>query len=349
MADVAKKPEPTLDTERLAVWLDANGLPGAGAPLTAKFLSGGSQNHIFLIERGDFRAALRKPPAGAHESRNAGILREWKIIAALKGSDVPHTEAIAVCDDPTVLGGTFFLMAFVDGWSPMTSGWAEPFKSDLATRGGLAKEIVRGVACMAGLDYQKAGLGDLGKPDGFHDRQVDRWMSFYERVHNRDIPGMADTTQWLRTHRPKDFVPGLMHGDYQFANVMYRHGAPAELAAIIDWEMGTIGDPKLDLAWVVQVWPDEGQQPSPDLYYDIDGMPSRKELLEYFEQVSGRQVDDMDYYMILARWKLAIVLEQTWKAVVDGKIPRERMDAFQNIPLNTMARAAELVHTTDYR
>jgi aminoglycoside phosphotransferase (APT) family kinase protein len=343
------KPDPTIDLAALTAWMDREGLGDQKAPVSASFLSGGSQNHIFRINRGEFEAVLRKPPATAHESRNDGILREWRIIEALNGTDVPHTEAIAVCTDHSVLGNTFYLMGFVDGWSPMSSGWPEPFRSDLSLRPGLAREIVRGVACMGAVDWEAKGLADLGRPDGYHERQVERWLRFYDRVQSREIPGMAEATAWLQSHKPKDFVPGIMHGDYQFANVMFEHGAPARLSAIIDWEMGTIGDPKLDLAWVVQMWPDKGQTVAPSLYYDITGMPSRDELVQYYSEVSGRQVDDMDYYVVLARWKMAIVLEQTYKAGVDGKIPREVMEAFGPIITTTMARAAEFAANSDYR
>jgi len=343
------KARPTIDVAALTAWMDTEGLGDAKAPVTATFLSGGSQNHIFRINRGDFEAVLRKPPATAHESRNDGILREWRIIESLKGTDVPHTEAIAVCTDHSVLGNTFYLMGFVDGWSPMSSGWPEPFLSDLSLRPGLAREIVRGVACMGAVDWEAKGLSDLGRPDGYHERQVERWLRFYDRVKSREIPGLDEATAWLQSRKPKDFVPGIMHGDYQFANVMFAHGAPARLSAIIDWEMGTIGDPKLDLAWMVQIWPDKGDSVDPGLYYDITGMPSRDELCQYYSEISGRQVDDMDYYVVLARWKMAIVLEQTYKAGVDGKISREVMEGFGPIITKTMVRAAEFAATSDYR
>ena len=112
-----------------------------------------------------------------------------------------------------------------------------------------------------------------------------------------------------------------MHGDYQFANVMYRHGAPARLAAIVDWEMGTVGDPKLDLGWMLQGWPDDTNAPDAarSSYIDLLGMPSRAELLEHYAKVSGRQVDDIDYYVILAKWKLAIVLEQGYQRAGDDE------------------------------
>ena len=228
--------------------------PGAGAPIEVDFVSGGTQNEIYEIRRGDLHGALRMPPAGAPEARDAGILREWRIIEALDGTDVPHTAAIAYCGDsrrarPALLPDGLRRRLVAD---EHRDGWPAPFDSDLEARQGLAYELVDGIALLSKVDWQAKGLEDLGRPDGFHERQVDRWTAFLERIKGRELPGFDEASAWLREHKPLDFIPGLMHGDYQFANVMYHHGAPARLAAIVDWEMGTVGDPKLDLGWVVQ-------------------------------------------------------------------------------------------------
>jgi aminoglycoside phosphotransferase (APT) family kinase protein len=339
--------EPDLDVARLADWMDASALPGKGEPLTTRFLSGGTQNVIYEVCRGDERCVLRMPPPGAPPDRDKGILREWRIIAALDGTDVPHTEAVAVCSDSSVLGRPFYLMGFVDGWSPMDQrSWPEPFNRDLEARPGLAYQLAEGIALLSKVDWTGRGLHDLGRPEGFHERQVDRWTTFFERIKGREIDGLDVATGWLRTHRPLDFIPGLMHGDYQFANVMYQHGAPARLAAIVDWEMGTVGDPKLDLAWMVINWPDDTSAPEATeaSYVDMRGMPSRDRVVEHYAKVSGRQVDDLDYYLVLAKWKLAIVLEQGFQRAGDD----EKLLAFGPIVPELMRSAAELAESTDY-
>ena len=341
--------EPALEIERLAAWMDDAGMPGKGEPIESRFIAGGSQNEIYEIRRGELHGALRIPPPTAPETRDEGILREWRIIDALGGTDVPHTAAIAMCDDKTVLGRAFYLMDYVDGWSPMgTHGkWPAPFDDDLEARKGLAFQLVGGIALLGRVDWQARGLSDLGRPDGFHERQVDRWTTFLNRIKGRDLPGFEVAAEWLRKHRPIDFIPGLMHGDYQFANVMYRHGGPAQLAAIVDWEMGTVGDPKLDLGWVVQGWPeDTSDRSSSGLgYADMYGMPSKDQVVDHYADISGRQVDDLDYYVILAKWKLAIVLEQGYqRAGAD-----EKLQAFGPIVLQLMEGAADLAETTDYR
>ncbi len=338
-----------VDTERLGAWMDGAGLPGTGEPIEQRYISGGSQNEIYELRRGALHCAMRIPPSTAPASRDDGIVREWRIIEALHGTDVPHTEAVAVCTDPTVMGRTFYLMGFVDGWSPMGlfgGSWPAPFDTDLEARKGLAYQLVEGIALLSKVDWQAKGLQDLGRPDGFHERQVDRWTAFLERIKGRELPGFDEASAWLRAHKPIDFVPGLMHGDYQFANVMYQNEPPARLAAIVDWEMGTVGDPKLDLGWVVQSWPDDTTSRDAERggYVDMYGMPTRDDVLAHYSAVSGRQVDDIDYYVILAKWKLAVVLEQGYqRAAADPKL-----SAFGPIVLDLMQGAADLAASTDY-
>jgi len=336
-----------IDADRLASWMDGAGL-AKGEPVELRFISGGTQNEIYEIRRGDLHCAMRIPPPEAPAPRDEGIVREWRIIEALGGTDVPHTEAIAVCTDQAVLGRTFYLMGYVDGWSPMTTdGWPAPFDSDVTARQGLAYELVEGIARLSQVDWRAKGLEDLGRPDGFHERQVERWTRFVERIKGRELPGFDVAAAWLREHKPIDYIPGIMHGDYQFANVMFRHGAPARLAAIVDWEMGTVGDPKLDLAWVVQGWPEDTEAPEDAFssYVDMTGMPSRDAVLDRYSEVSGRQVDDIDYYVVLARWKLAVVLEQGFQRAGDD----EKLLAFGPVVLKLFENAAALAESTDYR
>ena len=328
--------------DRLSAWLDQRGLGEAGAPVETSFISGGAQNHIFEIRRGDLHGAIRIPPASAPADRDGGIVREWRIIEALEGTDVPHTAAIALCDDHDVLGRTFYIMGFVDGWSPMQLNrgpWPEPFNSDTEARHGLSYALVDGIALLSKVDWQAKGLDDLGRPDGFHDRQVDRWTSFFEKVKTREVEGFDEAAAWLRAHRPLDFVPGLMHGDYQFANVMFCHDTPTRLAAIVDWEMGTVGDPKLDLGWVMHNWGVEGG------YVDVSNMPTADQMLARYSEVSGRQVDDIDYYSVLAKWKLAVVLERGFARATDDT---PALQAFGPFVVKLMKEAAELASSTDY-
>ena len=335
--------DPTINATALGRWMDAEKLPGDGVPALTR-LSGGSQNELFVVERDGIRAVLRIPPATAGEARFDGLRRESRLLRALKGADVPHAEFIAAADDPKILGAPFYLMQPVDGWSPMGHGqWPEPFESDPAQRRGLAFELVRGAALLSKVDWRNRGLEGFGRPDNFHERQVARWLSFLAKYQFRDLPGLDQASGWLRDHRPAHWEPGIMHGDYQFANVMYAHGAPAHLAAVIDWEMTTIGDPLLDLGWVLISWPPEGDDMT--RYVNLDGMPTRDELLRHYEDISGRDTQDIDYYVVLARWKLGIVLEMSYARLQSGGVVDPKVAAFGPLVLELIRKAAELSRT----
>jgi aminoglycoside phosphotransferase (APT) family kinase protein len=334
-----------VDPQRLARWMDTQPLPGIGELPAISRLSGGSQNELFAVERGGAEHVLRRPPNVAAQGRYEAFSREHRVLAALADTDVPHPHLHAVCDDVEVLGGPFYLTERVDGWSPMQVGWAPPFDTDLDARRGLAIQLVDGIARLARVDWKAAGLEGFGRPEGFHDRQVDRWLAFLERVKTRELPGIDETADWLRGHRPKVYEPGILHGDYQFANVMFCHGAPARLAAIVDWEMATIGDPLLDLGWALISYPADDQPTDGTAYVDYTGMPPREELLAHYETVSGRSTEDLPYYLILARFKLGIVLEQSVARFAAGEAD-DRVASFATMVTGLIAGAAELAERT---
>lgn len=339
-----------LNPDALARWMDERNLPGAGSPIEATLISGGASNEIFEIVRGDARLVLRRPPRRVPKGRNESMLREYRVLAALRDSDVPHTRVLAACDDPSLLGACFYLMEHVDGWSCMNrDGWPAPFDTDLAARAGLAYELVDAIAHLGNVDWKARGLEGFGKPEGFHERQVDRWLAHLAGFTFRELPGLDEAAAWLRGYVPRAYVPGIIHGDYQFANVMYRHGAPARMAAIVDWEMSTIGDPLLDLAWVVMAWPNPDEERATSGYVDYTGMPSREDLLERYARTSGRPVDEMDYYVILARFKMAVVLEGGYARYVQGGADNPKMQMFGDVVLDMARKAGELARTTRLR
>lgn len=348
MAIPAAPPAP--DPDALARWLDEqrdDPTSGYGETVVLEPLAGGSQNSLYRLRRGDHRMILRMPGPGADTHGLTRLSREIQLLRALEGTGVPHAELIAADDAGRVWGTPFYLMAEVDGWSPMSGGWQPPFDTDLAARRDLAFGLVEGAAKLGRVDWRTQGLDGFGRPDGFHERQVDRWLHFLRAYQVRDLPGMHEAADWLRRNSPAAYTPGIMHGDYQFANVMYCHGVPARLAAIIDWEMTTIGDPLLDLGWALLGY--DGEHPRADGFYlDLTGMPTRSELLAHYEQISGLSTENITYYLVLANWKLGIVLEKTYAGslapgtTVDPKIA----DAMGPMVLQLMATAAELARSS---
>src|SRR5271156_3002930 len=176
--------ETQLDPGVLGRWLDANDAPGSGEEPLLEQLKGGSQNTLYLIQRGSGHTAermvLRMPGARADAARIDGLLREIRLVRALRGTDVPHSELIAANHAGGLLGMPFYVMRAIDGWSPMDGGWEAPFDADLAARRGLAFELVEGAAKLGRVDWRAQGLDGFGRPDGFHERQVDRWLSFLD-------------------------------------------------------------------------------------------------------------------------------------------------------------------------
>lgn len=340
--------EGLIDVAKLAAWMDSEGLPGRGEPLAVHAIPGGASNEIFSLARGDEHMVLRRPPRKVPKGRNQTMLREYRVLAALEDSDVPHARAFGVCEDQDIIGASFYIMNFVDGWSPIaTPGeWPAPFDSDFAARPGLAHELVDAIASLGQVDWKANGLEGFGKPDGFLERQVARWFHHLSGFRFRELPGIEEAGEWLQRHIPKHYTSGIIHGDYQFANVMFEHGAPATMAAVVDWEMATVGDPLLDLAWVLMGWPEDVDADVNQSYVDYRGMPGRDDLMHRYASKSGLPVDEIDYYIVLARFKMAIVLEQGYARFVKGGADNPKMESFGDVVLDMAAKAALLAKTS---
>jgi aminoglycoside phosphotransferase (APT) family kinase protein len=339
----------THDLTGLARWMDGEGLPGTGEIPQMSRLGGGSQNELYIVTRSGHRSIMRIPPPGADARRHDGLRRELTLLTALKGTDVPHGELVAGCPDPDVLGGPFYLMKEIDGWSPDgATGWPAPYGTQLELRRPLAYGLVEGCALLSRVDWEARGLANFGRPDNFHERQVDRWLAFLAGYQFRDLPGLDEAAQWLRRSRPRQWKPGIMHGDYQFANVMFSNETPARLAAVIDWEMTTIGDPLLDLGWALLAFGPEADDMTAARYLDLAGLPSRDDLLQHYETISGRSTEDIDYYVVLARWKLGIVLEMSYARYVSGH-GSPVLESFGALVLELIRKAAELARSIPVR
>ena len=251
-----------LELGRLCAWMDAQGL-GHGALDAVATLSGGTQNILVQFTRAGQEYVLRRPPRHLRDNSNEAMRREARVLAALAGTSVPHPRLIAACADASVLGAAFTLMEKVDGFNA-TAGLPKLHAASATIRHSMGLALVDGIAALAGLDYRGLGLDGLGRPENFLARQVPRWraqLDSYAALQGwpgqARIPGVAAVAAWLEANRPSQFDPGIMHGDYHLANVLYRPDGPA-LAAIVDWELVTIGDPLLDLGWLLATWPQEG-------------------------------------------------------------------------------------------
>ncbi|MDA0160329.1 phosphotransferase family protein [Solirubrobacter ginsenosidimutans] len=291
----------------LAAWLrDALGEPG---PFTLERLSGGNSNETLVLRGAGPERILRRPPAASIAPSAHAMDREFRVLRALAGTGVPAPA-------PLACGRGMLVMERVPGFAPTT---ARPYGVCEA-----GEAVVDALAALHGVDWRAVGLEDFGRPEGFLERQVARWRGQYERVQVRSLPRFDAIADWLEANRPDAGAPAILHGDFHADNCLLSAVEPVRVTAIIDWEMATIGDPLLDLGLLLAFWgsdrPEAPAMPRVQAFSRSDGAPSRGELAARYAERSGRSVDALDWYMALAFWKLAAIVEGAYAQYLDGRL-----------------------------
>ena len=315
-----------VDLDAVAGWLSDQGLP---ASITdAEPMSGGTQNTVIRLRVDGQRLVLRHPPAHPRPHSNQAIVREMTVLRSLEGTDIPHPAFFAGSEDPTVLGGAvFYLMQEIDGFNPSAELDVDYLKDPAAVEAA-DRSIVTSLARLAALDPRSVGLEDLGNPDGFLERQIDRQLDqfrSYGQHEDYDATWLGQLEQvaaWLKSHLPAPAAPALVHGDFQMSNLMLDRHRP-RVAAILDWEMCTQGDPLLDLAWFLLCRPgvhEPGQIDSGREFFALRGTLTRSEVTEVFARESGRDVDSIAWYVGLAAFKWSVIVESTYLRSLAGKV-----------------------------
>lgn len=333
-----------VDLRRLSDWMDGQAL-GTGPITDATMLAGGTQNILLRFRRAGRDFVLRRPPLKPRPGNDEVMMREARVLGALRGSGVPHPGLIAACGDTGVLGAAFYLMEPVEGFNAV-AGMPGLHTGDPAIRHGMGLALVEGAAALARVDYRAVGLEDFGRPENYLGRQVARWKSQLAGYASFDgwpgpgsIPGVEEVAAWLEANRPPTFTPGIMHGDYQIANVMFRHDGPG-LAAIVDWELATIGDPLVDLGWLIATWQGSGGPELPVLRVTpSDGFPSAEDMIEHYAKMSDRDLSHVEWYVILACYRLGIILEGTFARACAGKAPAKTGDFLHKTTIALFERA----------
>lgn len=337
-----------VDLVSLDRWMEARSL-GSGSISGVRLLAGGTQNILLRFHRGPSKFVLRRPPPVLRAGSDETMRREMRVLEALRGSDVPHPGFIAGSSDETILGAAFYLMQPVDGFNPMSGLPALHAREPLLRRRmGLA--VVEAIAALGALDYRAVGLADFGKPENFLERQVGRWRRQLESYADLAewpgpgaIPGVGAVAAWLDRHRPSSFQPGIIHGDAHLANVMIRPDS-GELAALVDWELSTIGDPLLDLGWLIATWPTEGSSFASDATAtQLTDLASPADLAAHYAASSGRDLAALDWYIVLACYKLGIILEGSFARACAGKAPRETGERLHAHTLALFERALSII------
>ncbi|MDO8703320.1 MAG: phosphotransferase family protein [Sulfuricaulis sp.] len=333
-----------VDLDALGRWMDQQGL--ASGPITQpKLLTGGTQNILLHFRRGGRDLVLRRPPLHMRPELSKTMQRESRVLAALAGSDVPHPTLVAECASDQVLGAAFYLMELVDGFNA-TLGLPSLHANSAAIRHDMGLAMVDAGLALGRFDYVAAGLSDFGKPEGYLERQVVRWQAQLDAYRDykgwpgaKDIPGVDAVGQWLIENRPASFVPGLMHGDFQLSNALFRFDS-GRVAALIDWELSTIGDPLIDFGWLLAGWPIPGQPAAGSLRVEPwDGFPSMQELIARYKAGTQRDMSAFDWYAVLACYKAGIVIEGTYARSCAGKASPELGRQFHASTLSLFQRA----------
>ncbi|GAB3683491.1 phosphotransferase family protein [Salinarchaeum chitinilyticum] len=288
----------------------------------------GHSNETLFVDWGDAELVLRRPPPGSTADTAHDVLREYAFIDALQDTDVPVPPTVTACEDHSVIGSDFYVMERVDG-TVLREREPEAF-ADADARERVGTQLVDSLAEIHGVDAASVGLDEYGHPEGYTQRQVERWgkqlaWAFEVTAEEREVPELDRVGDWLADHCPTDHPQTLVHGDYKLDNVMFGPQRPVELVAVFDWEMATRGDPRCDVGWMLSYWRD-AKDPDPvieELVTDFmarSDYPTRRELVERWEERTGLEyAEEHDrFYRTLAVYKLAGLGEMFYRRYLEG-------------------------------
>lgn len=285
-------------------------------------LGEGHSNLTFLVRRGSDQWVLRRPPRGDILPGTHEMHREFRIMAAIQraGMPVPVPRQIALCEDASYIGAPFFLMEPIDGVC-IRAAAPPQFDADEHRR-RLGQQLVDRLADVHALDWRAVGLESLArKPDEFLARNLVRMQQLYDMIRHREVPEIDRAGDWLRANAPEQTATTLTHGDYKLDNVLFSAAPPPEIVAVLDWEISTIGDPMVDLGWMLYF---SREAADPVYGYEMTtateqpGYPTRAELAQRYAQRSGRSLRDLRFYTALAGWKIAIIMEGSYRRFLEG-------------------------------
>lgn len=327
---------PGLPRESFTAWA-AEAVPELGPDWTAEVISGGLSNITYRVAGPTATVIVRRPPMGTLLPSAHDMARESRVLSALWPTAVPVPEVLATTTDRDVVGAPFYVMALVDG-----TVYREPAQTaDLAVaqRDQLSDSLVEVLAAVHAVDLDATGLRDFGKPDGYLERQVRRWGGQWDASRTRDLPAMDDLVRALDSQRPDGGEVTLVHGDYRLDNTLVTDvGGRLEVAAVVDWELSTLGDPLADLATWLTYYSGPGEDgsavPVAAGLTAHEGFPTTDEIAARYAAATGRDVSGLDYYRAFTDFRLAVILEGVHARFLAGKSLGEGYDRVgDSVPL----------------
>lgn len=332
------------DHDAILAWLDAHHV-GTGPITEVTQLVGGTQNRLIRFRRGNEQFVLRRPPEHKRQNSDETMRRESRLLAALANTNVPHPRLIAAEPDIAVIGDAFYVMSVIDGFNPNVE-MPDLHNSSIAIQHEMGESMIDGIAALSMVQPDAVGLSDFGKAANWIERQVGRWQSqlesysVFENYKGPDIGDVDRVGKWLEKNQPPNMQVGIIHGDYHFSNVMFRYDS-GQLAAIVDWELATIGDPLLDLGHLMACWPGalDGQM-NENLHIDV-GDPEK--LINRYAEATGRDMTWWPWFRVLAPYRLGIILEGSNARADAGLAPRDIGDSLHTMTVELIAMAERLI------
>jgi aminoglycoside phosphotransferase (APT) family kinase protein len=334
-----------LDVPSLARYL-AGRIEGLAAPLTVRQFPAGFSNLTYLLQSGTSEWVLRRPPHGTRPSSGHDMAREFRVLSGLRGRYPYAPEPVLLCEDTSVIGAPFYLAHRIRGVI-----LRRDYPTDLPPEAPLVRAqqeaLVDALAELHRVKFVDAGLASLGQPDDYVQRQVRGWGSRYDRARTDDSPDHTGFLEWLTANRPVATGPAaLLHNDYKLDNVVFDERAPDRLIGVLDWEMATLGDPRMDLGCSLAYWIEAGD---PDwlaatrtLPTHLPGSLTREEVLARYERATGLPLTDMRFFYAFGLFRLAVIAQQIYLRFVRGQTQDQRFAVLGQM-VSALLRAGELV------